>query len=124
MNKLKISILASILLSAMASAEQNPFDKGRVVAEAPALGQGADAPKPPAPPATNVFCGIKQDLDRAKVCVDGRWLSIGQVESKFKRRVGSIGVLSLTLSPGGVYFIGDELGKRRSATINKEKRND
>lgn len=122
MNKLKMIILATLLLSALARAEQNPFDKGRVVAEAPAAGQGVEAPKPP--PRTNVFCGIKQDLDRAKVCVDGRWLSIGQVETKFKRRVGSIGVVSLTLNPGGVYFIGDELGKRRPATINKEKRND
>lgn len=128
MNKLKMAMLSTFLLSALASAEQNPFDKGRVVPEAPAatLQQG-EAPKPAAAPRKNVFCGVKQDLDRARICVDGQWLSLGQVESKTKRRVGSVGDLSVTLSPGGVYFIGDELGSRRSAaikTINKEKRND
>lgn len=99
----------AIIWGPLAAQDHNPFDPRRV-----APGPGASVASQPGSSGpklakAGVLCGIEQDLDRARLCVDGEWMGLSEFEARGGRRVKSLGAISVMFQDGKSQQLGETM---------------
>lgn len=109
---------ALVIWGQVAAQGVNPFDPRRIAPGPLSSASGSVSQES----ASNVktrsgfLCGIEQTLDRARVCVDGEWMSLSVFEARVGHKVKRIGALSIVFQDGKSQQLGEVMRSWKTRT--------